>query len=174
MRRPTDQALSCRPPREATRLTRQTPGGSTPTRAAGGWQAAGSEAAAGQLQYLVRQRVSGGGGKSIKASWLYSNSGEKGAIQVRIRRRPMRVRVLIELAATGLFCWLTAAAAEPRDANPDVVDVEDALTEPADADDEADIRADDDPDDVGQGALQPSETTPPADSQGAGAEPNRD
>ena len=81
----------------------------------------------------------------------------------------MRVRVLIVLAATGLFCWLAAAAAEPRDANPDVVDVEDALTEPADADDEADIRADDDPDDVGQGAEVTKfwEVLPQRESQGA-------
>ena len=44
----------------------------------------------------------------------------------------------------------------------DEITVEDALEEPRDADDAADIRADNDPNDVGQRALDPeSETASP-------------
>jgi hypothetical protein len=52
---PTDQALSCRPPVTVPRLIRRAPAEPTPNRAAAGWQPRqADQAAAGQLQCLVR------------------------------------------------------------------------------------------------------------------------
>jgi hypothetical protein len=54
----TDQALSCRPPVMVPRPIRRAPVESTPNRAAAGWQPRqADQAAAGQLQCLVRRRA---------------------------------------------------------------------------------------------------------------------
>lgn len=73
----------------------------------------------------------------------------------------MRLRLVCRVAAAGLLVGLAAMAEEPR--GPAAVDasVEGALEEPADPDDAADIRADDDPDDVGQEALPPAQQPAP-------------
>ena len=55
----TDRALSCRPPVSVPGSIRRTPAESTPNRAAAGWKLWQTDpAAAGQLQCLVRQRLS--------------------------------------------------------------------------------------------------------------------
>jgi hypothetical protein len=54
----TDQALSCRPPVRVPRPVRRAPAEPTPTRAAAGWKPRQvDQAAAGQLQCLVRRRT---------------------------------------------------------------------------------------------------------------------
>jgi len=72
----------------------------------------------------------------------------------------MRVRFLVEVAAAGLLVSFAAAGVEPRSPDPEAAAVEDALAEPADPDDEVNIRADDDPNDVGQEALEPAKRAP--------------
>jgi len=79
----------------------------------------------------------------------------------------MRVRVLVAVTAAGLLHCFAAAGAGPREPQGEAITVEDALDEPVDADDAADIRADDDPNDVGQEALEPAAGTPPVDPAGS-------
>jgi len=78
----------------------------------------------------------------------------------------MRVHVLVGVTTVGLLCAFAAAAVEPGEPRSEGTAVEGALTEPADPDDQADIRADDDPNDVGQEALEPAESAPPSDPSG--------
>lgn len=61
----------------------------------------------------------------------------------------------VEIALATLLVGVSPAVGQPPDADSDVEAVTDALEEPADPDDEMDIRADDDPRDVGQEALEP-------------------
>jgi hypothetical protein len=93
----------------------------------------------------------------------------------------MRVRLLVEVAAAGLLFSFAAAGGEPRGSKPEGAAAEGALAEPTDPDDEADIRADNDPNDVGQQALEPSKSaTPnseqptPADAARPDVDPGRD
>jgi hypothetical protein len=82
----------------------------------------------------------------------------------------MRVRVLVGVVAAGMLYGVAAAAAEPGESQHDTITVEDALAEPVDPDDAVNIRADDDPDDVGQEGLEPSVGIPPAEAPGAGSD----
>jgi hypothetical protein len=77
----------------------------------------------------------------------------------------MRVRLLAEVAAAGVLCCFAAAAGEPGAPRPEGEAIEDALAEPADPDDQANVRADNDPNDVGQEALAPSEILLPGPEQ---------
>ncbi len=65
--------------------------------------------------------------------------------------RPKRTRLAAGLATAGLLLCGAALAGEPEDASD--ITVPEALAEPADPDDAADIRADQDPNDVGQRAY---------------------
>jgi hypothetical protein len=73
-----------------------------------------------------------------------------------------------------MLCGFAAAAAEAGEAQGDTISVEDALTEPVDPDDAVNIRADDDPEDVGQEALEPSPGAPPAEASRPGTDTSRD
>lgn len=90
----------------------------------------------------------------------------------------MRLRLRVRVGIATLLVGSTAAAGEPPTPGPDGVTVQDALDEPADPDDAADIRADADPDDVGQRGLDPAKRespnagrTPPGDSAPKDADP---
>jgi len=74
----------------------------------------------------------------------------------------------------GLFWCFAAAAGQPEKPENRSVSVDDALAEPADTDDADDIKADNDPNDVGQRGLESSERTPSVDSQPPGDDPERD
>jgi hypothetical protein len=75
----------------------------------------------------------------------------------------MRIRLPTGFAISALLVSSAALAAEPEAPEAeDQITVEEALAEPADPDDEADIRADDDPNDVGQEALEPPESEAPS------------
>lgn len=68
----------------------------------------------------------------------------------------MRIHLYAGLAIAGLLSSGAVLATEPEAPEAaDSITVEDALAEPADPDDALDIRADDDPNDVGQEALDP-------------------
>ena len=83
----------------------------------------------------------------------------------------MRARILLGAAiATGLFWCLGVAAQEAEESETGRAAVEGALVEPADPDDEADIESDNDPNDVGQVGLEPSEDRLPADPPGSSGE----
>jgi hypothetical protein len=86
----------------------------------------------------------------------------------------MRVRTLGTLVVAGLLWGFAAAANEPEAPEREGVTVEGALSEPADPDDAANIRADDDPQDVGQEALEPATGTPPVASPRPGGDSGRD
>jgi hypothetical protein len=73
----------------------------------------------------------------------------------------MRARPLLGVALAGLLFGFAAAAAEPDAPQPGEAAIEGAVTEPADPDDADDIRDDDNPDDVGQEAMEPSVDTAP-------------
>jgi hypothetical protein len=66
-------------------------------------------------------------------------------------RRPKGTHLAAGLAIAGLVLSGAALSAEPEDASD--VTVRDALAEPSDPDDEADVRADHDPNDVGRRAY---------------------
>jgi hypothetical protein len=74
------------------------------------------------------------------------------------------------------IAWLMSsavAAIEARAADPDLTDAEGAVSEPADPDDARDIGADNDPNDVGQKALQPGDdATDSGDAAGQAQEPD--
>ncbi len=80
----------------------------------------------------------------------------------------MRARALVAVTAAGMLCGFAVAAAEPGAPKADPITVDDALSEPADPDDAVNIVADDDPDDLGQEAVEPSAGAPPAEPAGAG------
>jgi hypothetical protein len=72
----------------------------------------------------------------------------------------MRARWIIgAVFAAGALFGLAALAGEPP--APDEATIEGALAEPVDPDEQADLQADQNPDDVGQEALDPAAALPP-------------
>ena len=87
----------------------------------------------------------------------------------------MRARILMAVVAGSLiWCCFAAAAGQPEEPEDNSVSVDDALAEPADPDDAADIRADNDPNDVGRQGLEASKHTPSVDSQPPSDDSERD
>jgi len=87
----------------------------------------------------------------------------------------MRAPLRVEVAIAMLLLGFGASAGRAADPAPQEVTVEDALDEPADPDDAKDIRADDDPDDVGQRGLEApkagkTEPAKPGDATSPGAD----
>ena len=86
------------------------------------------------------------------------------------------MRILRGALASVASAWLMGSAVvaiEARAADPDLTDAEGAVSEPADPDDARDIGADNDPNDVGQKALQPGDdSTDRGDAAGQTQEPD--
>lgn len=82
----------------------------------------------------------------------------------------MRIRLLVEVVVAGLLLGFAAAAGEPSEPQPGEATIEGALAEPADPDDAADVLDDNNPNDVGQQALEPGQAATPDPGRPTGAE----